>query len=292
MAKKQHPFLPMFVGDFFAATAEWEGEEEGLYALLLMRQWTLGHLPAELPKLARLVKFEQRNFERWWPAIASKFEIHKVDGYGDRLVNVRLEQHRNRVLEVLEKKAAAGKKGAQSKWQKDGIRQAGAVASVTAIGGTRQKSAMASMLSIQSNPILSNPEVLPPSPPAPGVGTPSSEPGTTHTPDARSTWLECREAYPNGLWEGPKEILAERAIGRLLEEGEPAATLVAAAGSYRAQQEALGKLGTEFIRGPEKFYGEGHWRGPFKLPKPSAPKATAPTMDEMRAKYGVEASDG
>jgi hypothetical protein len=128
-----------------------------------------------------------------------------------------------------------------------------------------------------------------------GIRTHAADQTAVGTPESDGThgiWLQCRAEYPAGLWEGPKEILAERAIGRLLEQGESAEQLVAAAHSYREQQSALGKVGTEFVRGPEKFYGDGFWRGPFPLPQPSVPKSTAPTMDEMRAKYGTEASSG
>lgn len=150
-AAKGQPFLPMFVGDFMAATLEWEGEEQALYALMLMHQWAIGNLPVEVSKLARLVKYDIRNFERWWPVVSSKFEQIDVPGVGPRLMNSRLEQHRSRVREVIEKKSAAGKLGAEAKWQRDGISHKENVANASEGDGISHISAKA------SNPIQSNP---------------------------------------------------------------------------------------------------------------------------------------
>jgi uncharacterized protein YdaU (DUF1376 family) len=158
MSKKQHPFLPMFVGDFMAATGEWEGEEQALYALLLMHQWALGHLPIETPKLARLAKYDPRNFERWWPTVSTKFELREVEGFGDRLLNLRLEQHRAKSLALSEKNAQAGKLGAERKWRKDGERHQKPMASVTRLGSERHKSANGVTDGNPSHPIPSHPD--------------------------------------------------------------------------------------------------------------------------------------
>lgn len=301
MAKKpkpqKQPFLPLFVGDFMAATDEWEGEEQGLYLACMLRQWAGGSLPADPVKLCRQLRWSQANFDRYWPIVSRKFVGFEDRELGARVKNIRLEEHREKTIEIGKKNSAAGKLGAAKTWRKNGERHTEEVANAIELDGERHTNAIEKVMARghgnPSHPIPSHPDpssVLPPSSPAPGVGTPSSDSGATHTSDARSTWLECRAAYPAGLWEGPKEILAERAIGRLLEEGESPEALKAAAAKYCDQQTALGKLGTEFIRGPEKFYGEGHWRGPFKLPQASAPKTAGLSMDELRAKYPEAAS--
>lgn len=115
--KKAEPFMPFFVGDFIAATSEWEGEEASLYLTLLGYQWSLGSLPVEPHKLCRLVRWDRKAFDRCWPQVSVKF-IQR----GDRLVNNRLERHRDKVKELGEKNAASGKKGAEARWRKDGER--------------------------------------------------------------------------------------------------------------------------------------------------------------------------
>jgi hypothetical protein len=42
--------------------------------------------------------------------------------------------------------------------------------------------------------------------------------------------------------------------------------LEGAARDYAAQQAAMGKVGSQYIRSPEKFYGQEFWRGPFDVP--------------------------
>lgn len=114
---KQQPFLPLFFGDFLASTAEWEGEEASLYLTLLGHQWSVGSLPADLGKLCRLARWDRKLFDRCWPQVSTKFVSN-----GDRLTNPRLEQHRVRSAEISKKNSASGKKGAESKWHKDGER--------------------------------------------------------------------------------------------------------------------------------------------------------------------------
>jgi uncharacterized protein YdaU (DUF1376 family) len=111
----KHPYMPLFFGDFLASTADWEGEEQSLYLLLLGYQWSLGSLPSDPRKLCKLVRWDADSFERYWPTVSTKFEA--LDG---RLVNSRLEQHRAKAFAISEKRSASGKAGAGSRWQDDG----------------------------------------------------------------------------------------------------------------------------------------------------------------------------
>jgi len=292
MSKKQQPFLPMFVGDFFAATAEWDGEEEALYALLLMRQWALGHLPIETPKLARLVKYEQRNFERWWPTVSTKFELREVDGFGDRLMNPRLEQHRAKSAELSLKNSMAGKLGAEVKKRKQSERHPNQQANASGGSSERFQNASSARRSNPSHPIPSHPDpsqVLPPSPQGSEARTPSSGAGITRAigarnpegngssgaegpppiaPDTLALTDRLRAVYPPGVYRASNWLLAERELCTRLDEGVSADELVDAAAKYCAQQRAKGDaIGTQFVLSPENFFGpEGHWRGPFPLP--------------------------
>lgn len=73
--------------------------------------------------------------------------------------------------------------------------------------------------------------------------------------------------YPQGTYTGVTWHQAERELGKLVDAGEDPELIVANTIAYRDQQQALGKIGTQFIRSPKTFFGEGHWRGPFELPK-------------------------
>lgn len=108
-------YLPLYVGDFLAATAEWTGEEQGLYLLLLGYQWSIGSLPTDPDKLCRMIRWDARLFAKCWPQVSEKFPKS-----GDRLQNPRLEQHREKVHEIANKRSQAGKAGAKERWQTDG----------------------------------------------------------------------------------------------------------------------------------------------------------------------------
>jgi 5-methylcytosine-specific restriction endonuclease McrA len=103
--------MPLFFGDFLASTADWQGEERSLYLTLLGYQWSLGSLPADLVRIRKLVDWDREMFDRCWPVVSAKF----VEREG-RLVNGRLEKHREKVHELSDKRSATGRRGAESKW--------------------------------------------------------------------------------------------------------------------------------------------------------------------------------
>jgi uncharacterized protein YdaU (DUF1376 family) len=103
---RREPFLPLFVGDFLGSTSEWSGEEQALYLLLLAYQWTVGSLPVEVDKLARVVRWDRRTFAKCWRTVSTKFT--ERDG---RIYNMRLEEHRAHAIEVARKRAEAGSSG-------------------------------------------------------------------------------------------------------------------------------------------------------------------------------------
>jgi uncharacterized protein YdaU (DUF1376 family) len=125
------PFLPLFFGDFLASTAEWSGEERALYLLALSYQWSMGSLPVDPKRLAKLVDYERRSFDASWDTVSKKFV--ERDG---RLYNLRLEQHRQKSLEVSNKRAIAGANGAAKRWQKESNSHEGANGNGIAIATT------------------------------------------------------------------------------------------------------------------------------------------------------------
>lgn len=300
-ATAKQPFLPMFVGDFMAATAEWEGEEQALYALLLMHQWAIGDLPIEITKLARLCRWDIRAFERYWPVVSSKF----TECCG-RLVNIRLEEHREKSHALSEKNSAAGKKGAESRWHKDGERHQERMASATGVNGECHQSANGITHSNPSHPIPSHPipEVLSGSSQDSSVCSPSKgrEPTRAHAGNEshpkpgngfsdeheHAEWEAVQELYPpapaRADWIG-----AERAARQLVEDGLATWDEIRAGVTRYA---ALVKATNRMVLNPVRFFTERDrpWSQAWPLP---AGKAAAPTMDEMRAKYGgAEVANG
>lgn len=117
----KQPFMPLFFGDFLASTAEWSGEERGLYLLLLGHQWSLGSLPSNPRRLCRLVDWEPDLFDDCWTMVGTKF--NEVDG---RLYNRRLEEHREKARAISAKNKANGLLGSDKRWDKNGERHGSA----------------------------------------------------------------------------------------------------------------------------------------------------------------------
>jgi uncharacterized protein YdaU (DUF1376 family) len=108
--KKQQPYLPLYVGDFWASVADWEADEALLYLGLLTHQWSLGSLPTEKKKLCILMRLDRAEFDRRWPQVSTKFIVRN-----GRLINERLEDHRNKAIEKSKKNAESGQKGGKAK---------------------------------------------------------------------------------------------------------------------------------------------------------------------------------
>lgn len=174
MSGKQQPFLPLFFGDFLSATGEWEGEERALYLLLLCYQWSIGSIPAEPRKVCKLVGWSESAFNQCWPTVSTKFKKR-----GDRLLNQRLEQHREKAQAVSQKRREAGQLGAARTWQKDGNSHGSeghlpsdGTANANDADGNSSTVAMANAAGLPRHPIQSNPTH-----PEPSQEEPSPDPG-------------------------------------------------------------------------------------------------------------------
>ena len=284
---KRQPFMPLFFGDFLAATSEWEGIERSLCLTLLAYQWFQGSLPTDRRKLAKLVDWDRDLFESCWGQVGQKFV--EVDG---RLLNRRLEEHRARAKEISAKNAVAGKKGAAAKWRKDGERQPGSMADASTGNDARHGEAMASAspkdsarqtsaLAIHTNRIHTNP-TDPDSLPS-GAREPPDR--TAIGPDRiREAFELTRAIYPAGTYRGNAWLMAERNFGRLIDDGiATVAELVEAATAYRDQQQAMGNIGRQYVLSPVRFYDprEANWRGPFPMPR---------TKSETKQDANIDAS--
>lgn len=125
------------------------------------------------------------------------------------------------------------------------------------------------------------------------VGEGSAQPAPPKGDEPTDTFAlltRLQAIYPAGTYTGVTWHQAERELGKLLDAGESAETIVANTTAYREQQQAAGKIGTQFIRSPKSFFGEGHWRGPFPLPSAGAAsngrKSVTDTLAELRAAAG------
>lgn len=108
-------------------------------------------------------------------------------------------------------------------------------------------------------------------------------------PDPHELLTQIRTVYPEGTYGGQNWILAERELIRLLDGGESPDALSNAAKAYGLQQASMGKVGTQYIRSPEKFYAAGWWRGPFPVSSEGARPGRRKSFEEIHA--GLSTSD-
>lgn len=96
---------------------------------------------------------------------------------------------------------------------------------------------------------------------------------------SRETLQRIRDCYPPGTYREADWLLAERAIRKRCAEGVAPADLVAAAAAYGLQQQAIEKVGTQYVLKPSNFFGTDEWRGPF--PTPAKPETAMDRLQRM-----------
>ncbi|WP_292575840.1 DUF1376 domain-containing protein [Mesorhizobium sp.] len=102
-------WMPIYTGDVLAETAGLSTEEFGTYMLLLFAYWQNGELPNDDIRLARIARLDP---ERW---LAGRPSIEAL--FGPNWSNDGLDNLRNQAADKRERKIAAGRKGAASRWQ-------------------------------------------------------------------------------------------------------------------------------------------------------------------------------
>jgi uncharacterized protein YdaU (DUF1376 family) len=105
------PAFQLYAADFYMDTISWPIDAVGIYTRFLFYQWVNGFLPDDEKELSRIagcgvVKLK-KNFNYW----SSKFS--KRDG--NKLINLRLEETRNKQIEFKEKQVKSGSKGGLKK---------------------------------------------------------------------------------------------------------------------------------------------------------------------------------
>jgi uncharacterized protein YdaU (DUF1376 family) len=105
MSQRSMPMLPWFADSYIGATRHLTLAERGAYTDLLFAQWTRGPLPADTRRLAMLISCEHKEFKAVWPAIKGKFTATS-----EGLLNLRLEQHRARSLQLVERRRDGARK--------------------------------------------------------------------------------------------------------------------------------------------------------------------------------------
>lgn len=110
-------YLPWFTRDFMSATRGWSVTARGVYRELLDASWDMGGLPADPAQLRQLIGATPTEW-RAWKQVEAKFPI----GDDGLRRNPRLEQHREKALNISAIRAEIGRRGGLA----NGLRSNGA----------------------------------------------------------------------------------------------------------------------------------------------------------------------
>jgi len=268
--------LPWYPGDFMRSTRGWSVTAKGVYRELLDAQWDIGGLPEDPEQLRALIGATATEWAQGWKRCEEKFVVCHD---GSRR-NTVLEHHRDRTLSLREGRSAGGKAAAAKRWE--GHKSAKADASLS------YSSAIADASLSGSKQLIA--ERCHPSPsPSP---SPDPSPSPSRSEEARpDDWTEFEQIkirYPERAGRD-RWIYAQKAIGKRIEEGATWQQLREGAERYCRFMQASGKLGTEFVMAPDKFFSDPDlpWAQAWDLPKlpvkPGAPslRTTPATEEEM-----------
>lgn len=116
MVKKVDTWMPLMVDKYLGDTTHLTTEQHGAYLLLLMALWKRdGSLPDDDRQLAAIARMTPA---RWRANRATLMEFFGVDG--GRITQKRLTEELRRARDNSSARAAAGAKGAESRWQTHG----------------------------------------------------------------------------------------------------------------------------------------------------------------------------
>lgn len=242
--------MPLFVGDFLASTGTWDCEEAGLYLLLLCYEWSSGPLPNDVKKLAKIVKTSTRTFNKLWKVVGAKFT--EFDG---RLVNIKLEEHREKNLRIQASRSHAASIAAIAKW--DASRTASGTPSGTA--SVMPSTPIYSESKSKSKNKKKTKNILAAAPPA---------------------WFEdFKHVYPQRAGD-PRWRAALQAANARISAGATPEELIAGAQRYATFCNATGKTGSEFVKQAASFLGPDK---AYALPWHPPPEAETAMQKILRA---------
>lgn len=114
MALKTDIWMPLYIGDYLAATTHLSAMESGAYLHLLMHQWKNGALPSSEEALRRIARVDKDAWSNAWAMLKTFF-----DDAGGFPVQKRLETIREESQAKKAKFTAKAQNAAKARWEKD-----------------------------------------------------------------------------------------------------------------------------------------------------------------------------
>ncbi|HEX2114211.1 MAG TPA: DUF1376 domain-containing protein [Alphaproteobacteria bacterium] len=110
-------WMPLYWGDYHRDTGHLSAAEHGAYLMLLGHYWTTGAPPADdNAQLARIARMTPQEWRKARATIAAFFDVKN-----GAWTHGRVEHELARAKAKMERRSKAGKRGAEVRWQPDGI---------------------------------------------------------------------------------------------------------------------------------------------------------------------------
>ena len=110
--KPQMPRMPWYPSAFYATTRTWPFIARAVYRELLDIQWDAGGLPDDQEALRSMTGVTPKDWRTVWPFVGPKFKT----GDDGLLRNARLEQHRERAIELQEHRRRGAQTTNRKRW--------------------------------------------------------------------------------------------------------------------------------------------------------------------------------
>ena len=105
------PAFQLYASDFLVDTITWDLDVLGFYCRLLYCEWANGPLEKDIKKLAKIAGISPKKAQNLYQICSSKF-VQTEEG---KIVNLRLEETREKQTKYIENQRLKGKKRAEQK---------------------------------------------------------------------------------------------------------------------------------------------------------------------------------
>lgn len=112
---KHDTWMPLYVGDYLAATGRLTTEGHGAYLLLIMDYWRNGPPPDDDETLASIARLPIARWKKLRPSLVTLFKPE--DGIWH---HKRVDEERAKASDITKDRSAAGKAGAKARWKQTG----------------------------------------------------------------------------------------------------------------------------------------------------------------------------
>jgi hypothetical protein len=269
------PFFKLFVRDWLSRMRGVSIAAQGAFMYLLCVSWERRRLPNDSEACRKIVGTDARDWRRVWPEIVPHLEEHAGALVCPWLEDLHVKASASRGAQInggieTARKARGKKSGPMSEVPYEVTREASRAVGNTpgmVLNGRYSQKAEEQRTDKQKSERKKK-----------HISRASALESLQLDPD----WIELWRVYPELAGEQSPSEAAEQWLARIGEGCTPQ-EMLAGLHRYRANCEAVGRLGTQFVMHAKKFLGpEKHFSKPWPLPATKADKRLAAHGDTGR----------